>query len=82
MFIKKIDSNSGFITLEMSYKELRTITNLLTKARKLKDFSELDYKVNAELFTAVTILGGGRIPKFELKHIKEMQEKAGAEYDR
>ena len=82
MFIRKINGENGFITLEMSYKELRTITNILTKARKLKDFNELDYKVNAELYTAVTILGGGRIPTFELKHIKEMQEKAGKEYDR
>lgn len=82
MLIRKIDSETGYITLEMNYKELRTLANLICLARKENKLSELDYKVNAELYTAVTILGSGRIPKFELNHIKELQENAGTEYDR
>ena len=76
MIIEKIDRNNGFITLEMSNKELRTITNLLCKAREKIDFDKTDYAVNAELLTAVTILHSGKMPNFELNLIKEMQDKA------
>lgn len=76
MIIEKVDRKNGFITLEMSDKELRTITNLLCKARKQINFDKTDYAVNAELFTAITILHSGRIPNFELNLIKEMQDKS------
>ena len=76
MLIEKIDRKSGFITLEMSDIELRTVANLLCRARKGKNFSNEEYAVNAGIFTAITILHHGRIPAFEFKHIKEMYDKA------
>lgn len=76
MLIKNVDRENGFITLEMSDSELRTVTNLLCKARERIDFNKTDYAVNAELFTAITILHSGRIPHFELNLIKEMQDKS------
>ena len=79
MLIEKIDRKNGFITLEMSDTELRTITNLLCRARKQIDFHKTEYAVNAELLTATTILHSGRLPNFELNLIKEMQDKAQKE---
>lgn len=78
MNIKKIDGDKGSITLTMSDTELRTITNLLCQARKHIEFTKEDYIVNAELFTAITILHHGRIPAFERKHIMKLCEKGGA----
>lgn len=60
----------------MSDIELRTITNLLCRARKTVDFTIKEYEVNAELFTAITILHHGMIPGFEREHINELYEKA------
>lgn len=79
MRINKIDEKSGFITITMEDTELRTITNLLCKARSQIDFDKKEYIVNAELFTAITILHHGMIPAFERKHINELYEKGGAE---
>lgn len=77
MNIEKIDTKTGYITLTMRDEELRTVTNLLCKARKTVEFTKSDYKVNAELFTAITVLHHGCIPAFERKHINELCEKAG-----
>lgn len=77
MNIEKIDRNTGYITLTLSDKELRTVTNLLCKARKQLNFSETEYIVNADLYTAITLLHCGNIPSFERKHINELFEKAG-----
>ncbi len=79
MNIKKIDGETGSITLTMSDTELRTLTNLLCQARKHIDFSDNEYILNAELFTAITILHHGKIPAFEREHINELYEKGGAE---
>ena len=79
MNIKRIDGKNGSIDITMSDTELRTITNLLCEARSQIDFSKMDYIVTAELFTAITILHHGRIPAFELKLIKQLYEKGGAE---
>lgn len=76
MIIEKIDRKSGFVTLEISDEELRTVTNIFCRARKQQDFSKKEYAVNAELFTAITVLHHGRIPNFEINLIKDMQEKA------
>lgn len=76
MIIEKIDRKSGFITLEISDSELRTITNIFCRERKQKKFSKEEYKVNAELFAAITILHIGRIPNFEINLIKQMQDEA------
>ena len=79
MNIKRIDGKNGNIDITMSDTELRTITNLLCKARSQIDFNKNEYLVNAELFTAITILHHGRIPAFELRLIKQLYEKGGAE---
>lgn len=79
MNIKQMDGKAGSITITMSDVELRTITNLLCKARNHIDFEKKEYVVNAELFTAITILHHGTIPAFELKHINELYKKGGAE---
>jgi hypothetical protein len=79
MTIQEINRNTGTITLSMSDKELRTVTNLLCKARKHIEFSPKDYEVNAELFTAITVLHSGCIPSFERKHINELYAKATTE---
>lgn len=79
MNIEKIDTKTGYITLTMKDTELRTITNLLCKVRKEIDFTSDEYEVNAQLFTAITILHYGRIPAFERKHINELYEKAGCD---
>ena len=76
MIIEKIDRKSGFITLEMSDSELRMITNIFCRERKQKKISKEEYKVNAELFAAITILHSGRIPNFEINLIKQMQDEA------
>lgn len=67
------------ITLTMRDTELRTITNLFCKARSQIDFNKNEYIVNAELFTAITILHHERIPAFELSVINELYQKGGAE---
>lgn len=77
MNIDKLDGNTGSITLTMSDTELRTLTNLLCHARKHIDFSNNEYILNAELFTAITILHHGKIPAFEREHINELYEKGG-----
>lgn len=79
MNIRNIDGKNGSINITMSDIELRTITNLFCKARSQIDFNENEYIVNAELFTAITILHHGKIPAFELKLINELYEKGGAE---
>lgn len=79
MNIKRIDGKLGSIDITMSDIELRTITNLLCKARSQIEFNKNEYIVNAELFTAITILHHGKIPAFELKHINELYKKGGAE---
>lgn len=79
MNIKTIDGKNGNITITMSDIELRTITNLFCKARNHIDFNKKEYIVNAELFTAITILHHGTIPAFELKHIYELFQKGGAQ---
>ena len=78
MNIKEINGKAGSITITMSDTELRTITNLFCKARNHVDFEKKEYIVNAELFTAITILHHGTIPAFELKHINELYVKGGA----
>ena len=79
MIIEKIDRKSGFITLTMTDSELRTITNVLCKSRNKIDFNKTEYGINAELFTAITVLHHGKIPAFERKHINELYEKGGEE---
>lgn len=72
MNIREVDCKNGFITITMKDTELRTLTNLLCRARKVVEFEAKDFEVNAELFTAVTILHHGRIPEFERKHINDL----------
>ena len=79
MNIDKLNKNTGFITLTLSEEELRTITNLMCKARKSIGFSKQDYKINADLFAAITLLHHGIIPDFELKHLTELYHKASQE---
>lgn len=79
MNIEKTDGKTGNITLSMSDTELRTITNLMCKARNHIEFTPKEYTVNAELFTAITILHHGKIPAFELQHICELYKKGGVE---
>lgn len=79
MIINKIDGKNGSINITISDTELRTITNLLCKARNHIDFTKKEYTVNAELYTAITILHHGKIPTFERKHINELYEKGGGE---
>lgn len=76
MNIEKFDKNTGLITLTLSEEELRTITNLMCKARKSIGFSKQDYKINADLFAAITIFHHGKIPDFELKFLTELYHKA------
>lgn len=76
MNIIELNSDTGNITISMSDIELRTITNLLCKARKKVDFTIKEYEVNAELFTAITILHHGMIPEFEREHINELYKKS------
>lgn len=76
MNIKEMDCTRGYATVTMRYEELRTLTNLLCKARKLISFKEMDLIVNAELFTIVTVLGNGCIPEFEREHIHTLYETA------
>lgn len=80
MTIEKIDRKNGEINLTMSDTELRTITNLFCKTRKHLNFNGQEYFLNAELFTAITILHHGLIPDFEFEHIKELYEKGSAKY--
>lgn len=79
MLIEELNRKTGTITLSMSDKELRTITNLLCKARKKVDFNAQENVVNAELFTAITVLHHGRIPYFERNHINGLYERAETE---
>lgn len=74
MNIDKIDCKSGVITITMRDTELRTLTNLLCRARESVEFGATDFQVNAELFTAITILHCGCIPKFERDHINKLYE--------
>ena len=74
MNIKEMDCKNGFITITMRDTELRTITNLLCKARKVVEFGAKDFEINAELFTAITILHHGCIPEFEREHINDLYE--------
>lgn len=74
MNIEKMDCKNGFITITMQDTELRTLTNLLCKARKAVKFGAKDFEVNAELFTAITILHHGCIPEFEREHINSLYE--------
>ncbi|MBP3359922.1 MAG: hypothetical protein J6N52_03640 [Clostridia bacterium] len=78
MNIEKTNGKTGYITITMRDAELRSITNLLCQAREHINFSKKDYIVNAELFTAITILHHGRIPEFELSIINELYNKGGA----
>ena len=74
MNIREMDCKTGSITITMQDTELRTLTNLLCKARKVVDFEAKDFEVNAELFTAITILHHGCIPAFEREHINGLYE--------
>lgn len=76
MNIREMDCKNGFITLTMRDTELRTLTNLLCKARKAVEFGAYDLEVNAELFTAITILHHGCMPEFEREHINDLYIKA------
>ena len=77
MIIEELNHQTGYITLSMNNNELRTITNLLHKARNNISFSRIDYRINAELLTAITVLNYGKIPDFERKETNELYEKAG-----
>jgi hypothetical protein len=72
MNVREMNCNTGSITVTMRDTELRTLTNLLCKARKHVDFSADEYAMNAKLFTLITILHHGMIPKFEREHINEL----------
>ena len=72
MEIREMNCDRGSITVTMRDTELRTLTNLLCKARKHIEFSADEYAINAKLFTAITILHHGKIPKFEREHINEL----------
>lgn len=74
MNIREMDCQNGFITITMRDTELRTLTNLLCRARKAVEFEAKDLEVNAELFTAITILHHGCIPEFERNHINGLYE--------
>ena len=74
MNIREMDCKTGSITITMSDTELRTLTNLLCRARKVVKFEAKDFEVNAELFTAITILHHGCIPAFEREHINGLYE--------
>lgn len=77
MIIEELNHQTGYITLSMNNNELRIITDLLHKARKNISFSRIDYQINAELLTAITVLNYGKIPNFERKETNELYEKAG-----
>lgn len=76
MNIKEMNCTSGYVTVTMRYDELRTLTNILCKARTRMSFKERDLRVNAELFTIVTVLDNGCIPEFEREHIYTLYESA------
>ena len=76
MNIREMNCNTGSITITMRDTELRTLTNLLCKARKTVDFSADEYEINAKLFTAMTVLHDGMIPQFEREHINDLYKMA------
>jgi hypothetical protein len=81
MNIREMNCNTGSITVTMRDTELRTLTNLLCRARKHIEFSADEYAINAKLFTAITVLHCGKIPKFERVHINELFEMADKKMD-
>ena len=81
MNIREMNCNRGSITIDMKVTELRTLTNLLCKARKHIEFSADEYAVNAKLFTLITILHHGMIPEFEREHINELFRMADGKGD-
>lgn len=79
MTFNEINRKSRSITITMEEAELRALTNLLCHARKKVEFNKEHYKVNADLFTAITILHHGKLPAFELKLISELYQKGCTE---
>lgn len=78
MQIKELNTQTGWITLEMQDAELRTITNMFCKAKRddKVDFTAKDYEIYSDLYAAISILHCGTLPDFELNHIRELRDKA------
>lgn len=81
MNIREMNCDRGSITIDMRDTELRTLTNLLCKARKHIEFSVDELAINAKLFIAITIRHHGMIPEFEREHINELFRMANEKMD-
>lgn len=78
MQIKELNTQTGWITLEMQDTELRTITNMFCKAKRddKVGFTAKEYEIYSNLYAAISILHCGALPDFELNHIRELRDKA------
>lgn len=76
MKILNFDSDAGFTDLRFNREELRTLADILCKARKNQDFNQREYNVNTSIYMASTLLSHGCLPDFEFNHLKELRDKA------
>ena len=77
MYIREMNSGgSGIVNIDISYEELRILTNILCRSRKQQDFSAKEYELNAELIMATTLIGNGFLPPFERELITNLYDKA------
>lgn len=74
MFIKKLDSGSGIVTVELNYDELRCVNNALYELSRYDDLEkDHDFKLVRKRFMEVfTILKHGYIPGFELNIMHDL----------
>ena len=68
MFIRKLDSGSRTVTVELDYDELRCVNNALYELSRYDDLEKYhDFNIVRKRFMEVfTILKHGYIPDFEL----------------
>ena len=74
MFIRKLDSGSRTVTVELDYDELRCVNNALYELSRYDDLEkDHDFNLVRKRFMEVfTILKHGYIPAFELNIMHDL----------
>lgn len=84
MYIKEFDRKEGLIptaVVELSYDEVRCISNCLYKLYKMEDFKKDEdfLKTRKNFYTLFTLLKHGTLPAFEIGVINNLVNEISSE---
>lgn len=86
MYIKEFDRKDGFTpttVVQLSYDEVRCVSNCLYKLYKMEDFKKDEdfLKARKNFYTLFTLLKHGTLPAFEVGVINDLVNEISGETD-